>query len=104
MAGIIVFTTTPTLKSAKTLARLLVTKKLAACVSVKDGFVSFYPWKRRIESARETLLFIKTSKKNFHKVKKTIQAMHSYELPEIVSVTITQASAEYLSWLNKVLA
>jgi len=101
MSGIIILTTTPGIKTAKLIAQSLVKKKLAACVSLSGGFTSVYRWKGAVETAKETLVLIKTVKKNFNKVKQAIKGIHPYELPEIVCIPITLGSAEYLSWLNQ---
>lgn len=101
MPAVIGFTTAPSLKLAKSLARSLVAKRLAACVSIKTGYASFYRWKGKVRIARETLLMIKTTKRRFHRVKEFVQKNHSYEIPEMIGVSISQGSREYLSWLNE---
>lgn len=101
MPAIVVITTTPDLKSARTIARTLVKKKLAACVSFQAGVVSFYHWKGRTENAREAMLFIKSSKEKFSGIKKYILSVHPYEVPEIIALPIVQGSSEYLSWLRR---
>ena len=100
MAAILVLITTPDLRTAKRIAKSLVTQKLAACVSLKDGFVSTYRWQGKIESALEVMLFIKTSKKAFAKVKRFVQKVHPYDLPEILALPVANGSPEYLKWLN----
>ena len=100
-SAIVVLTTAPSLKFAKSLAGFLVQKKLAACVSIRDGFTSYYRWKGKVESTQEALLLIKTKKNNFGKVKAVIQKKHPYQLPEIISIPVIQGSSEYLSWLNQ---
>ncbi len=99
MPAVVVLTTAPNLKIAKPIARALITEKLAACVSLNKEWFSFYRWKGRIASNREVLLLIKTSKKNFIKVKRFIQAHHPYDLPEVIAIPIVQGSPEYLRWL-----
>ncbi|OGW80970.1 MAG: hypothetical protein A3C47_05885 [Omnitrophica bacterium RIFCSPHIGHO2_02_FULL_51_18] len=99
MQGVVVLTTAPDLKSANAIAKSLVTQKLAACVSVRSGFVSTYSWKGKIEKSNETVLLIKTLKKKFQGVKKAIRAMHPYELPEIIALPMVEVSKEYLSWM-----
>ena len=103
MVGLVILTTTPDLKSARRLARVLVQKKLAACVSLRGGFVSLYRWKGKLETSREVLLLIKTVRTKFSPVEKLIRATHPYELPEIIGLPIVKGSADYLSWLNKLL-
>ena len=101
MPAILIFTSAPDLKSARSLAKLLVENKLAACVSFKEGFTSFYRWKGKVENAREVLLFIKSSKKKFVKIKQLINRIHPYEVPELIALPIVQGSPEYLSWLRR---
>ena len=103
MPGLIVLTTTPDGKSAKALAKILLIKKLAACVTTGNNFISSYRWKGGIETAKESLLIIKTLQKNFGKIKKIIQAVHPYEVPEIICLPIFKASPEYRSWMVQVL-
>ena len=101
MPAILIFTSVPDLRSARFLAKLLVEKRLAACVSFREGFTSVYRWKGKVENAREVLLFIKSSKKKFVKIKQLIRHVHPYEVPELIAVPITQGSSEYLSWLMR---
>ncbi|PIU40246.1 MAG: divalent-cation tolerance protein CutA [Candidatus Omnitrophica bacterium CG07_land_8_20_14_0_80_50_8] len=99
MPAILVITTTPDLKTARSIARALVKKRLAACVSVQAGLVSFYRWKGRLENAREAMLFIKSSKEKFLKIKRQICLVHPYKIPEIIAFPVARGSKEYLSWL-----
>jgi len=101
MPGIVVLTTTPDLRTAKSIARTLVRKKLAACVSFGKGFESVYRWRGKIEKSVETLLFIKTAQHKFGQVGRAIKAAHPYELPEIIALPVVKASPEYLTWLNE---
>ena len=103
MPAILIVTTTPDLKTAKWLAKSLVQKKLAACVSLKEGFASFYRWKGKVEHAREVVLFIKSSKEKFVKIKQYIYRVHPYEVPELIAFPIVRGSSEYLSWLAQCL-
>ena len=100
MNGIVILTTAPDLKTARRLARLLVQKKLAACVNIARGAESFYRWKGRLENGRENLLFIKTSVKRFRRVEALIKNEHPYELPEVIGLPVSRGSKEYLSWLQ----
>ena len=101
MPAVLVLTTAPSLRLAKALARSLVSSRLATCVSIKAGCVSFYRWKKKVESAKEALLIIKTTERRFDGVKALVQKKHSYEIPEIISVSVHKGSREYLSWLNE---
>jgi hypothetical protein len=45
------------------------------------------------------LLIIKTIRKNFTAVRDAIKELHTYELPECVSVPIEDGSEAYLKWI-----
>ncbi len=100
MSCILILSTIPDLKSARSIAGALVNKKLAACVSIQAMALSLYRWKGKLEKAKEALLIIKTTKGKFLKVERVIKAMHTYSAPEIVAVPITQGSPEYLKWIK----
>ena len=100
MAAVLIFTTVPDLKTARGLARSLVEKKLAACVSFREGFTSFYRWKGKVKNGREIALFIKSSEEKFFKIKEHIYRVHPYEVPELIAFPITQGSSRYLAWLT----
>ncbi len=98
---IVVLSTCATGDEAETLARLLLDRRLAACVSVIPAVRSFYHWKGAIESASECLLLIKTSRTLFADLCETLREAHSYEVPEAVAVPIVEGSAIYLDWMEK---
>ena len=103
MPALVVLTTTPDLKAAKVLAKLLVLKKAAACVSFREGFTSFYSEHGKMEESHETMLFVKTTQRKFSKVQNLIQRNHPYVVPEILAIPVVRGSAQYLSWLSKFL-
>ncbi len=99
MNAIIVQTTCSSKKEAKNIAKVLIKKKLAACVQM-NKIHSFYNWENNFCSDKEVLLSIKTKKKNFSKIEKKIKKLHSYEVPEIISIKIDKTSKEYIVFLK----
>ena len=95
-----VITTTVSPEEAEKLARLLVTDKLAACVQIMP-ISSYYTWQNALQKDAEYLLMIKSVSQNFHQIEAMIHENHSYEIPEIIQIPITQGSASYLNWLDK---
>jgi periplasmic divalent cation tolerance protein len=87
---------------ARRIADAVVEKRLAACVNILPGAVtSIYRWKGRVESAREKLLLIKTSRGRLAKLQATVERLHSYDVPEFIALPIAAGSRTYLSWLEK---
>ena len=95
----LVLSTAGTKEEARKIARELVERRLAACVNIVPQIESVYRWQGKVEEAREFLLLIKTSAERFAEVSATLREMHSYEVPECVSVAIDDGSADYLKWL-----
>ena len=85
---------------AEALARRLVELRLAACVSVVPGAQSVYRWKGAVETSEECLLLIKSSRERFRELAATLQAAHSYEVPELIALSVVEGSPDYLNWLG----
>jgi len=100
----IILCTCPDKNTAKKLAHLLITKKLAACVNILPGLLSIYSWEEQIESVQEHLLLIKTNKDNYQAVETLLFKNHPYEVPEIIAVPIERGLPEYLEWIDSCLS
>ena len=96
----LVLTTCPDKEIAERIAQVLVEEGLAACVNILPPMQSIYTWKGKIEQANEQLLIIKASNTRFLAIRERIQALHPYELPEIIAVPIADGLPGYLAWLN----
>jgi|SRR5215469_4792459 len=96
----IVLVTCPSLAQARKIARAVVERRLAACVSVVPSPVeSFYTWKGKFESAREHLLIIKTAAERLPPLEREVKRLHTYEVPEFIALPVTEGSQAYLAWL-----
>ncbi len=100
VSPILVLTTAPDVKTARNLARSLVSRRLAACVSMNRGAVSYYRWKGKVERAGEVMLTIKTVSSRFAKIQQFIESHHPYELPEVIALPVKKGSPRYLAWLK----
>ena len=98
----VVLVTCASSAEARRIARGVVEVRLAACVNILPGAVtSIYRWKGKVESARERLLFIKTSRKHLAKLETAVKRLHSYDVPEFVALPIAEGSRAYLDWLEE---
>jgi periplasmic divalent cation tolerance protein len=95
----IVLTTAGSRDEARKIARHLVESQLAACVNILPQVESIYRWQGKVESASEWLLLIKTTAARFPEVRDAIRALHSYDLPECIELSIEEGSELYLKWL-----
>jgi len=89
----------PETTGARTLARIVLDERLAACVQMVPWVESMYRWKGKIEQAREVLLLIKTTKARWPKLRDRLAALHPYEVPEIVALEIGDGLPAYLKWV-----
>jgi periplasmic divalent cation tolerance protein len=97
---IVVFSTCSGEEEAERLARLLLDRRLAACVSVVPHLRSFYWWKGAVESSGECLLLVKSSRPLFDQLRAALEAAHSYEIPEVLALPVVAGGPQYLDWLQ----
>ena len=79
----LVLTTEADQQRASALAEQLISRELAACVSFQ-AIQSCYRWEGRVERADEVQLLIKTTAPGLNAVLGAIEALHSYDNPEIL--------------------
>jgi periplasmic divalent cation tolerance protein len=88
-------------KQAAAIARALVGEKLAACVTIVPGVASIYRWEGRVEEAREVLLVIKSRGALSKKLVARVRALHSYQVPEVVTLPVSAGNPDYLRWVRQ---
>ena len=98
---IIVFVTCQSSEQAETIAQAVVTEKLAACVNVLVGIRSCFIWDGKLTWSNEVLLLIKTARDRFDQLRDRVKSLHSYDVPEIVSLTIDDALDQYADWIGQ---
>ena len=97
---VLVLSTVPDDPSAEMLARTLVDEKLAACVNVLSPMVSIYRWKGAVEQSAERQLVIKTTRGLVPALGKRLKELHTYELPELIVISVDGGSNDYLDWVT----
>ncbi|APW64559.1 divalent-cation tolerance protein CutA [Poseidonibacter parvus] len=96
----LVQTTCVSKAEAKNIAKVLIDSKLAACVQLSE-IESFYNWHDEFCCDNEILVSIKTKKEDFDKVKSKIKEHHSYDVPEIIEIDISNSSKKYLKFIEE---
>lgn len=94
-----ILTTAGSQAEADRLADMLVSSRLAACVQ-QLAIASVYRWQGEIHRDPEILLLIKTAARLYPQVQAAILANHSYEVPEIIQIPVTQGLDRYLGWID----
>lgn len=96
-----VFITIDKREEADMLSRLLVDKRLAACVQVVGPITSTYRWKGKVEQSEEWLCIAKSREGLFNELERVVMENHSYDVPEILAIPVTAGSKSYLKWLDE---
>ena len=98
---VVVMVSTASMKEARKIANTLVEERLAACVNVIPKIRSYYRWKGGVQHAEECLLIVKSSRTHFTALRKAIEKLHSYKVPEIICMQIVEGADPYLNWLEE---
>ncbi len=94
------YVTAPDLETARSIARTVVGRRLAACANLWP-IESMYHWKGKLEEANEVVIVFKTRRALLQKLIAAVRENHPYEIPCIVSYPMGPASREYLDWIDK---
>lgn len=102
--ALLVMTTVPDEAAARKLARVLVERRLAACIHLLPPICAVYRWQNAIEEAVEVPVHIKSVQGRYVELEAAIRELHPYEVPEIVAVPIAAGLQTYLDWLGEQVA
>ena len=97
---IIIKTTVNNISVEKKITNELIKRKYALCINVLSNNTSIYEWENKIVKSKEKILFIKTLPKNERKVYKIIKNFHNYDIPEILTINISNVDKNYLEWMK----
>ena len=103
-AFVIVLVTTSSKHEAENIVQNLIKERIIACANIMGPVWSLFRWSGKIERAKEYLVFMKSRKDLFEKLSERVKALHSYEVPEIIALSIVESSKAYLGWLDSCLA
>jgi len=96
---LLLITTEYNKKAAKKIAKLLLKKKLAACVSLKEIY-SIYKWEGKILEVNEVEIKIKSKPELKKSLIVFLQKMTSYDVPQIIHKKFN-SEKKYINWVNK---
>jgi periplasmic divalent cation tolerance protein len=100
--AIVVLITVPSREVGEKVARALLEQRLAACVNILPAIQSHYWWQGEIQQEQEALLFVKSRADLFEsRLIPAVQAVHPYEVPEIIALPVTMGLESYLGWVTQ---
>ncbi len=95
----IVLVTTPNLKAARKLTKIILQARLAACANLIPKIESHYWWRGKLERAAEILILFKTTKVGVGKLEKCVLENHPYDTPEFVVLSAASGNRRYFDWI-----
>jgi periplasmic divalent cation tolerance protein len=98
---LIVLTTWPDAEKARAAARTLVEEKLAACANIVPSVESIYRWQGNVETSAEVMAIFKTTTARYSALEARIRELHTYEVPEILSLRVANGFPDYLKWVQE---
>jgi len=97
---IVIFVTASAEEEAHRIAELLLNRRKAACINIIPKVDSLFWWQGKLDSARESLLIIKTAASLLPEIVDLVKSGHSYEVPEIIAMPIVGGNEDYLRWID----
>lgn len=85
---------------ADRISNALLDKKLIACAK-KLPIESTFWWKGNKDSAKEVLVMLETVEDKFGQIEKEVKRLHSYDVPMLFSIVVSQTTDEVRQWLKK---
>jgi len=95
----VMYSTAPPAEAAR-LARMLIERRLVACVNIVP-VRSMYRWHGEVCDEEEHLLIMKTVRSDADRVIAAIKEQHSYEVPEIIVLPVVAGYLPYLDWVRE---
>ena len=103
MNKVLLLTTTESNKKrSKRIAKLLIKKKLAVCVSLKDIY-SIYEWEGKFEEVEEVEIIIKSEPELKNDLISFLQKKISYDVPQILLKKFN-SEKNYVKWIKRTLS
>jgi len=100
----VVLVTFPDKDAALSMAKILISEKLAACINILPEMQAVYSWKDELRVDSEVQMVIKTLTNKFDSLSERIAQLHSYEIAEIIALDIQQGNSPYLNWIKESLS
>lgn len=96
----VVYVTAPP-DEAPDLARILVDRRVAACVNLVTNVRSIYRWQGQTHDDAETLMIIKTTADRVPALRSAIVELHPYEVPEFLALAVSAGHEPYEAWVRR---
>ena len=96
----VVLVTGPDETTLESMAECVVAEGLAACVNIIPDVRSVYRWREQVETGREALAIIKTTRSAVEDLQSRVLDLHPYEVPEFIVLPVDSGNPSYLDWVT----
>lgn len=97
---LVILVTAVNQREAARIGEEMVNMKLAACANIIPGIQSIYRWKGKVVKEQEALLILKSTTPRYRALEKAIKTMHTYEIPEIIALSVKKGLDSYIGWVR----
>jgi len=87
-------------EEAERIGRTVIEERLASCINILAPVRSIYRWQGGIETADEAAAILKTTTEGADTLIARIAALHSYDVPCIVTWPVDKLLADYSAWVE----
>jgi len=101
MSAVFIYMTAKDKDEARTIGRVLVEERLAACINVLEPMNSMYWWEGEVQDDQEAVLIAKTKESLVDALVERVKALHSYDCPCVVALPIANGNPAFLEWVEK---
>ncbi len=95
----VVLITAPDEPEAARIGRALVDEGLAACVNLVPGIRSIYRFEGAVADEGEVLMIAKTRADRFAALRRRVEELHPYRVPEVVALAVPEVAPAYAAWV-----
>lgn len=85
-------------QNAEKIAKLLVKRRIAACVSLQE-IISIYSWEDEINKENEIEIVVKSKPDKLNILIEFLKAELSYDIPQLI-YQIYESELDYFKWVN----
>jgi periplasmic divalent cation tolerance protein len=86
-------------EEAERIGRTVVEERLAACVNILGSIRSIYRWEGAVQTADEVAAIFKTEHWQADALIERVTALHSYDVPCVVSWPADKVQRKYADWV-----
>lgn len=104
MSYCMIYVTCSTKEEAEKILLTLLEGRLAACGNITAQITSYFHWDGKIDRAEEVVLIVKTTDEKFKAVETHVAELHSYDVPCILKLPITDIYGPYAEWMDQELS